>query len=67
MENIIKDRANSIRKKLGGVATVYGIPFDINNEDHVLVTAYCMAETDSLKRNSKDIDNIYDLFGGSSG
>lgn len=42
-EEQIRNRASEIRNKLdkiGGVSTIYGVPFDRDNIDHLLIVVY---------------------------
>lgn len=40
----LKDQANKIRQQLEGFSTIYGVPFDATDPDHLLVAAYLLGD-----------------------
>lgn len=56
-EDLIREIANMVREQIDG-GTIYGVPVDMNNLDHVIAAAYLYGCSSELARRCKAQNSI---------
>jgi hypothetical protein len=63
IKSIIHEEYEKIKKRLEGVATLYGYRVDMNDVEMQIVAAYTMGLSEEQRKHYEQIDNVISLFG----
>ena len=59
---MVEKQAEHIRNQIEGVTTLYGLPYDRDDADMVIVAAYFLGQNKQLKLHIRDLESPEHLF-----